>query len=192
VAAAGAEAGEGEDEEEDEEALLKRQEPDIAEKVIDEDAEAATPPVPVPVPAPRRVVTEAPPTPPPAPSRPALPRASSSERKPASKEVAASRESAKDPASVRIESKPDGAVIKLGSRVFGRAPMNLRFRPGVTYELTFVKQGYESTRRRFTASARKGQRVTVSLKKRSASAPASGKRKGFFQRLLGGLKRQNR
>jgi serine/threonine protein kinase len=191
AAPAGAEAaGEDGEDEEDEEALLKRQEPDIAEKVIGQEPETAAPPAP----APRRAAAEPPPArPAPAPAASAAARSPTPVRKPASREVAV-REPArdKDPASVRIESKPDGAVIRLGSRVFGRAPMNLRFRPGVTYELTFVKQGYESTRKRFTASSRKGQRVTVALKKRSASSPSGSKRKGFFQRLLGGLKRQNR
>jgi serine/threonine protein kinase len=160
------------DEEEDEEALLKRQEPDIAEKVIGEEAAPPAPPEPEPEPEPepktpaaaptvRKRVAAAPPARPPSVKRPAP----------------------KEPASVRIESRPEGAVIKLGSRVFGRAPMNLRFNPGVTYELTFVKQGFESTRRKFTATGRKGQRVAVSLKKR-----APGKRRNFFQRLMNGWK----
>jgi eukaryotic-like serine/threonine-protein kinase len=164
------------DEDEDEETLLQRQEPGIAEKVIGQEDDPDEPPpekspeastpakVPPAAPA-RRSPAAA------APSRPAP--SSSSSRRPASRE----------PASVRVESKPEGAVIRLGKRVFGRAPMNLRFKPGVTYELTFVKQGFESAKRRFTASGRKGQRVAVVLKK----APA--KRKGFFQKLLGGFKR---
>jgi serine/threonine-protein kinase len=163
---------EEDEEEEDEEALLQRQEPDIAEKVIGDEPEAPAPKEPEPAPekaepppagAPvRRRVAAAAPSPSPPPAR---------------------RPAAKEPASVRIESRPEGAVIKLGSRVFGRAPMNLRFNPGVTYELTFVKAGYQSTRKRFTPSRRKGQRVAVVLKKKPPP-----RRKSFFQRLMNGLK----
>ncbi len=71
--------------------------------------------------------------------------------------------------------------MKLGPRVLGRAPINLRFRPGITYELTFVKSGYQSAKKRFTASGRKGQLVNANLKKR----PTTRKRRNFFQRLLG-------
>jgi hypothetical protein len=82
---------------------------------------------------------------------------------------------------VRIQSSPTGAVVKLGPRVLGRAPLGLRFNPGITYELTFVKSGYQTARKRFTASGRKGQTVAARLKKR----PTSAKRKNFFQRLFG-------
>jgi serine/threonine protein kinase len=153
----------GASQEEDEEALLERQEPDIAEKVIGEEPATAPPPTT----RPRRTVAE------PAPAPPATRRSSDAG-------------SAKRPASVRIESRPDGAIIKLGNRVFGRAPMSLRFNPGITYELTFVKRGYESGRKRFTPSDRKGQRLAVSLRKRTVP-----KRKGsFLQRILGGLNRR--
>ena len=64
-------------------------------------------------------------------------------------------------------------MVKLGPRVLGRAPINLRFSPGITYELTFVKSGYQSTKKRFTASGRKGQRVNASLKKRPHQPEAS-------------------
>ena len=153
---------EEEDSEEDEEALLKQQEPDIAEKVIG--ADAAPPVVAV------------------APARPSSPAPSvRSPVRPPARPTVATRSPAREPQSVRIDSRPVGAVIKLGTRVLGRAPMNLRFNPGITYELTFVKSGYQSTRKRFTASGRKGQRVSASLKKR----PTPTKRRNFFQRLFG-------
>ena len=72
-------------------------------------------------------------------------------------------------------------MVKLGPRVLGRAPINLRFKPGITYELTFVKSGYQSARKRFTASGRKGQRVAAGLKKRRRPSA-----RNFFQRLFGG------
>jgi hypothetical protein len=83
------------------------------------------------------------------------------------------------PSYVRITSRPDGAVVKLGNRVFGRAPLNLRFNPGVTYELSFVKSGYVTARKRFTVSTRPNQQLSVTLKKKPV------KRKSFFQRLFG-------
>jgi serine/threonine protein kinase len=82
--------------------------------------------------------------------------------------------------SVHIATRPDGAVIKLKNRVFGRAPMNLRFRPGIPIELSFVKSGYQTTTRKFTFGKRKNQAVTVSLPRRSE------KKKGLFRRLFGG------
>jgi serine/threonine-protein kinase len=156
----------GEEDEEDEEALLKQQEPDIADKVIG--AETTPPPAPPPPirapvkpagPAPTTSASKKPPARPPAPARTPAPR---------------------EPQSVLIDSHPDGAVVKLGSRVLGRAPINLRFNPGITYELTFVKSGYQSAKKRFTATGRKGQRVNASLRKRPG-----GRRRNFFQRLFG-------
>jgi serine/threonine-protein kinase len=86
------------------------------------------------------------------------------------------------PVSVKVQSRPEGAVIKMKQRVFGRAPMNLRFAPGITYELTFVRQGYQPTTKRFTVSRRKNQVVTAVLAKK-ASRPA--KPKGLLQRWFG-------
>ena len=201
-----AQAEEEPDEEEDEEELLQRQEPDIAEKVIGEEPEAPASKGPEPAPAskgPEPAPASKGPEPAPASKGPELAPAKP-ELAPAKPEPApavapvrrrvataaappppppAKRTPTKEPASVRVESRPEGAVIKLGSRVFGRAPMNLRFTRGVTYELTFVKAGFHSTRKRFTPTGRKGQRVAVALKKKPPT-----KRKNFFQRLMNGLK----
>jgi serine/threonine-protein kinase len=81
--------------------------------------------------------------------------------------------------SVYIESQPQGAVIKLKNRVFGRSPLKLRFRPGIMYELTFVKKGYQNTSKRFTVTGRKNQRVRVTLKKKPAP------KKSILQRIFG-------
>jgi serine/threonine protein kinase len=81
--------------------------------------------------------------------------------------------------SVHIESVPDGAVVSLGRRVFGRAPLNLRFRPGIIYEVTFVKKGYLNTTRRFSVSTRPKQSVKVALKKKPEP------RKSLFRRIFG-------
>jgi len=71
-------------------------------------------------------------------------------------------------------------VIKLKNRVFGRSPLKLRFRPGIMYELTFVKKGYQNTSKRFTVTGRKNQKVRVTLKKKSAT------KKSLLQRIFGG------
>lgn len=94
--------------------------------------------------------------------------------------TAPSRRSA-EPVSVHVVSSPEGAVVRLGRRVFGRAPMNLRFRPGITFELTFVKKGYQPATKRFIATGRKNQTVKVTLSKKAA-AP----KKSLFRRIFGG------
>ena len=81
--------------------------------------------------------------------------------------------------SVYIESQPHGAVIKLKNRVFGRSPLKLRFRPGIMYELTFVKKGYQYTSKRFTVTGRKNQKVRVTLKKKPTP------KKSLLQRIFG-------
>jgi hypothetical protein len=86
--------------------------------------------------------------------------------------------------SVYIESQPQGAVIKLRNRVFGRSPLKLRFRPGIMYELTFVKKGYQNTSKRFTVTGRKNQKVRVTLKKKSAP------KKSLLQRIFGGKRKK--
>ncbi len=83
--------------------------------------------------------------------------------------------------SVHLVSIPEGAVVSLGRRVFGRVPMNLRFRPGMTFELTFVKKGYLPTTKRFTATGRANQTVRVALKKKPAPSP----KKSLFRRIFG-------
>jgi serine/threonine protein kinase len=85
--------------------------------------------------------------------------------------------------SVRVDSRPSGAIIKLKDRVFGRSPLNLRFRPGHYYELTFVKRGYQTTNKRFKVSFRKNQGITATLALSKHSAP---KKKGILHRIFGG------
>ena len=83
-----------------------------------------------------------------------------------------------DSVSVHIESEPKGAVVKLKNRVFGRSPLKLRFRPGITYELSFIKQGYQNMSKRFTVTGRKNQRVRIALEKKPAP------KKSLIRRLL--------
>jgi serine/threonine protein kinase len=84
-----------------------------------------------------------------------------------------------EPVSVRVLSYPDGAVVSVGKRVFGRAPMNLRFRPGITFELKFVKRGYQPTIKRLVVANRKNQTVKAFLKKKPAP------RKSLLRRIFG-------
>ena len=88
-----------------------------------------------------------------------------------------------DNVSVHIESRPNGAVVKLRDRVFGRSPLNLRFRPGIAYQLTFVKKGYQSASKRFTVTGRKNQRVTITLNRKPGAKPAP--KKSLFRRIFG-------
>jgi serine/threonine protein kinase len=88
--------------------------------------------------------------------------------------------------SVHVDSSPAGAVVSIGKRVFGRAPLHLRFRPGITYELTFVKQGYLSTTKRFSVSHRPNQTVKVALKKKPEKKPLPAPKKSLLRRIFGG------
>ena len=97
-----------------------------------------------------------------------------------SEKKSASAKPSTAPVSVRVASTPKGAVVKLGNRVFGRAPMNLRFRPGITFELTFVKKGYEPATKRFTPTAQKKQTIKAVLKRKS---PAP--KKSILERIFG-------
>jgi serine/threonine-protein kinase len=99
--------------------------------------------------------------------------------KPATAKRAKPERALPESVSVYIESQPQGAVIKLKNRVFGRSPLKLRFRPGIMYELTFVKKGHQNTSKRFTVTGRRNQKVRVTLKKKSAP------KKSILQRIFG-------
>ena len=57
--------------------------------------------------------------------------------------------------------------------------MNLRFRPGIAFDVTFVKKGYLPTTKRFTVTGRKNQTVRVKLKKRAVH------KRSLFRRIFG-------
>jgi hypothetical protein len=80
---------------------------------------------------------------------------------------------------VRIVSSPEGAVVSIGKRVFGRAPLNRRFRPGITYELTFVKKGYLNASKRFAVTKRPNQSVKATLRKKPVP------KRSLFRRIFG-------
>lgn len=82
--------------------------------------------------------------------------------------------------SVRIFSRPAGAVVKLRHRVFGRAPLSLRFKAGTSYELSFVKAGYVPLKKKLVVSRKKNQSLTVTLRRHTAKT-----KKNFIQRMFG-------
>jgi hypothetical protein len=75
------------------------------------------------------------------------------------------------PVQVRITSSPLGAVVRTKKQVIGRTPLSIRFKPGSTYELTFVKAGYATTRRPLQVRAGKAGSLSVALKKLPSSPP---------------------
>jgi hypothetical protein len=87
--------------------------------------------------------------------------------------------------SVRITSSPEGAVVKVGKRVFGRAPISLRFRPGTSYDVTFVKRGYQNLTKRIAVTSRANQSVKAVLRPGKPAKPKPAAKKGFFHRLFG-------
>jgi serine/threonine-protein kinase len=165
---------EGEAEGEDEEALLREVVPDPQAAVIGE--EEAEPSAKLPGSEPGVAAAAV------APDRPEAPEAAArAEPKVAAGKVAtppptspppAAPTPAKAPASSRAEtvslkitSRPVGAVVKTKHKVLGRTPISLRFKSGNTYELTFVKRGYTSAKKRVAISGSKDRRLAVSLKK---------------------------
>ncbi|HVZ73912.1 MAG TPA: protein kinase [Polyangia bacterium] len=79
---------------------------------------------------------------------------------------------------LHITTTPVGAVVRTKGQVLGRSPINLHFRAGLTYELTFVKAGFEPVSRRVAVIGTKDRKVAVALKKKKP-APAARKRSFF-------------
>jgi hypothetical protein len=99
------------------------------------------------------------------------PGGSGHDRAPASRRVAARPETA----ILHITSAPSGAVVRTTSRVLGRTPLNIHFRTGNTYEIAFIKAGYETATRRVVVRGTTDRKIAVSLKKRPFA-----KRTSFF------------
>jgi hypothetical protein len=76
---------------------------------------------------------------------------------------------------LHLKTVPVGAIVKTKGQVLGRTPINLHFRTGNTYELTFVKNGYVLANRRVAVANAKDKTIALSLKKR----PAPHKRSFF-------------
>jgi len=75
------------------------------------------------------------------------------------------------PVQIRITTSPLGAVVRTKKQVIGRTPLSIRFKPGSTYELTFVKAGYATTRRPLQVRPGKSGSLSVALKKLPSSPP---------------------
>ena len=69
-----------------------------------------------------------------------------------------------------------GAIVRTKGQVLGRTPINLHFRTGNTYELTFVKSGYQPASRLVAVVSAKDKTLALALKK---SRPAPKKRSFF-------------
>lgn len=80
------------------------------------------------------------------------------------------------PVVVRITSSPLGAEVRTKKQVLGRTPIAIRFNPGNTYELTFVKAGYVTSSRMVAVASGKPKSVSVPMKK---APPAA--RRGLFR-----------
>jgi len=77
---------------------------------------------------------------------------------------------------VRITSSPLGAEVRTKKQVLGRTPINIRFNPGNSYQLTFIKSGYVTSSRTIAVGNGKSKSISVPMKK--APAPA---RHGLFR-----------
>jgi hypothetical protein len=76
---------------------------------------------------------------------------------------------------LHITSAPSGAVVRTNARVLGRTPLNLHFKAGNTYEIAFIKAGYEVATRRVAVNGTSERKIAVSLRKRPPP-----KRTSFF------------
>jgi serine/threonine-protein kinase len=95
--------------------------------------------------------------------------------KPARAPVAAKPKPVHETAILHITTTPVGAIVRTKGQVLGRTPINLHFRTGNKYELTFVKNGYVSASRLVDVPNTKDKKVALSLKKK----PAPRKRSFF-------------
>ncbi len=75
--------------------------------------------------------------------------------------------------SVKLESDPPGATVLVNNKVFGTTPTRIRFKPGLTHDVVFRKEGYAEQVRRVYVSNVKNQSVQVTLVK-------GGKKKGWW------------
>jgi len=78
---------------------------------------------------------------------------------------------------VRITSSPLGAEVRTKKQLLGRTPINIRFNPGNSYQLTFIKAGYVTSSRTIAVAGNaKAKSISVPMKK--APPPA---RHGLFR-----------
>lgn len=65
--------------------------------------------------------------------------------------------------SVLVDSAPAGADVSIERKVFGKTPIPLRLRVGITFELVLTKPGFRTQKVLYQVTGRQGQRVRVSL-----------------------------
>jgi serine/threonine protein kinase len=75
---------------------------------------------------------------------------------------------AHETAILHLKTSPTGAIVRTKGQVLGRTPINLHFRTGNIYELTFVKNGYVMANRRVAVVNAKDKTVALELKRRPA------------------------
>lgn len=70
---------------------------------------------------------------------------------------------AQDMASVLVDSDPPGADLAIERKVYGKTPIPLRLKVGITFELVFTKPGFRTHKILYQVTSRQGQRVRVTL-----------------------------
>lgn len=96
-----------------------------------------------------------------------------SNAKKSSGKAESSAEAGPRPVTVRLTSRPSGAIVKTKNHVLGRTPLSAKFTAGRTYQLQFVKKGYATASRSVAVKPGKSQSVQVAMKK-------AAKKRGFF------------
>jgi len=66
---------------------------------------------------------------------------------------------------VVFESNPPGADVSIERKVFGKTPIPLKLRAGITFEIVFTKAGHRTHKVLYSVSARPGQRLRVALRR---------------------------
>ena len=128
-------------------------------------AQVAPKPTPPPIPPPIVVAEVTPPRPPPPPPAPEVTELPALDLKQAAADAKPSADD-ESTVSVRFVSDPAGAQVRVEKRTFGAAPINVRVRPNLTYDVDFELAGYEPTHKHVFVAQRKNQSVQVSLKRR--------------------------
>jgi hypothetical protein len=69
----------------------------------------------------------------------------------------------KDRAAVQLETDPPGATVVVDHRTLGNTPVALRFKTGITFELTFEREGFTPVVQWLTLTERPERPPRVSL-----------------------------
>jgi serine/threonine-protein kinase len=77
--------------------------------------------------------------------------------------------------SVKFASTPPGAQVVVNGKSFGVTPLSIRFKPGLTHDVTLKKDGFQDAQRRVYVSRGKNQVVQVGMEKTAAPGPKKKK-----------------